>query len=358
MSTDFLESSVFLMPNWKWIFLFVLFLGGLFFRSSVQQILSWVKNSLQPKVTHRTFWRHWLQLNIERTFSWLIVTGIWWVGIDMIETPLGFQKYGLILVKILFAFYLIRALYISVDAFHGYLIEMAARTKSSLDDQLAPFATKTLKVLILLLGTLITLQNFGVNVMSLLAGLGLGGLALALAAQDTAANLFGSITILLDNPFKVGDHIRVSDTEGIVEEVGFRSTRIRTPTNTLVTIPNSVVAKEKIENLGERPARRVRQTLGLHYNTPPEKMIQFCDEIRYALASEPQIMKDNIVVHFVNYNSSTLDILVSFHILGNDPVLEYNLSQKLFIEFWKIAKKLNVEYAYPTQTVYLAKDML
>jgi len=231
--------------------------------------------------------------------------------------------------------------------------DWAAKTETTLDDQLAPFATKTLKVLAIVLGILIALQNFGFNVMSLLAGLGLGGLALALAAQDTAANLFGSITILFDSPFKVGDHVRVGDTEGTVEDIGFRSTRIRTFYNSEVIIPNSTMAKEKIDNLTQRSARRIRQTIGLHYDTPTEKIISFCEGVRYLLLQEEKIQRDSVQVHFMNYNASTLDVLVQFHLSVVDGKEEMDRQQRLFCDILDLSRKMEISLAYPTQTLYM-----
>lgn len=351
-----LQSSVFLMPNWKWIILILIILGGVFVRPFLQSMIKKLRSQSDLIQSQKKLWYYLVRLETDSAVSWIALSLAWLFVIDSLQIPPGLDKYLTGVCKILFSFNLIRLIYISVDAIGSLMIDMASKTETTLDDQLAPFATKTLKVLVLVLGGLITLQNFGVNVMSLLAGLGLGGLALALAAQDTAANLFGSITILLDAPFKVGDHIRVADVEGLVSEVGFRSTRINTFSNALVTIPNSLVAKEKIENLGVRQAHRIRQTLGIHYDTPPEKVVQFCEEIKVLLNAEPLVVKDNFVVNFVNYNASTLDLLVSFHVQTTEMQIEYSVGQKVLLDIWRIAKKLGVDFAYPTQSIYLAKN--
>jgi MscS family membrane protein len=188
--------------------------------------------------------------------------------------------------------------------------------------------------------------------MSLLAGLGLGGLALALAAQDTAANVFGSVAIMFDNPFKVGDWIKLKDAEGTVEEIGFRSTRIRTFYNSVVTLPNAMIAKEVVDNMGIRPARRIRQIIGITYETPIPMITQFCDEVRYMITNHPQVNADSVTVNFNNFNASSLDILVNFHIRVFTGPEEMELQQKIFIQILEIASRLKVDFAYPTQTTY------
>lgn len=352
---DLLNSTFFLMPNWKWLALIFGFLIGLSLRPILQLFSSKIRNSIQRSQESKTFLAYLLRLPMDSILSWIGLMLLWLFLVDSLKIHEGWDKYLTGLLRILLSLHVIRLSYLAVDAIGQVLLDFAAQTESTLDDRLAPFATKTLKVLVVVMGVLITLQNFKIEVMSLLAGLGLGGLALALAAQDTAANLFGSIMILIDNPFHLGDHIKIGDTEGIVEEVGFRSTRIRTFANTLVTLPNSVVAKEKIENLGIRQARRVRQILGLHYDTPPEKINQFCEEIKYLIGSEALVQKDNIVVCFNNFNASSLDILVNFHINTLDVKVELEMTQKIFTEIWKLSKKVGVDFAYPTQTLYLNK---
>lgn len=351
-----LDSVIFLMPNWKWLVLAIIIFGGLMCRPFLQSTIKKLRRkSPLTKNESKTFWSYLVRLDTDSAVSWVTLTLVWLFLIDGLQIHQGWDKYLTGIFKILFAFNLIRFVYTAIDAVGSLMIDVAAKSETSLDDQLAPFAAKSLKILVIILGVLISLQNFGVNVMSLLAGLGLGGLALALAAQDTVANLFGSITILLDAPFKIGDHVKVTDVEGTVEEVGFRSTRIRTTNNSLVVIPNSIVAKEKVENLAERKLRQIRQVLGLHYDTSPEKITHFCDGVKYLLKSEPLVIPDTIVVSFNNYNASTLDVIVRFQLQTIDAKIELETTQKLFLEIWKTAKTLEVEFAYPTQTIYLPK---
>ena len=188
---------------------------------------------------------------------------------------------------------------------------------------------------------------------SLLAGLGLGGLAVALAAQDTVSNLFGSITILFDKPFKIGDQIKVLDIEGAIEEIGFRSTRIRSLNNSLVTIPNSIIAKEKIENLTDRKYRRSKQVLTITYETPIERLKFFISELESFLQNKENILKDSVTVKFNNFSAHSLDVLLQFDIDTDDATKALKIQESIFLDIYHIAQQLKVEFAYPTQKLFI-----
>ncbi|MBV2169843.1 MAG: mechanosensitive ion channel family protein [Bdellovibrio sp.] len=351
-----LKSTVFVMPNWKWGVLAIALSVGFVLRPLIQFILKEIKkHNPFVKKYPKSFSAYLLNQKIEHPTAWLIVIFFWFGIGDAIALTGKFEVYYNHFLRGLVAIYVIRLLYYCVDAMSNVFADLAAKTESTYDDQLVPFASKTLKVLVVVLGVLIALQSFGLNVMSLLAGLGLGGLALALAAQDTAANLFGSITILFDHPFKVGDWVKVKDMEGTVEEIGFRSTRIRTFYNSVITIPNAMMAKETIDNMGIRPFRRIRQILGLTYETPPEKIEQFCDQVRYMIKQHPKVNPDTVTVNFNNYNASSLDVLVNFHLQVFTGAEELQHQQAVFVEILKIAANMEVDFAYPTQTVYHKK---
>ncbi len=351
---QWLGQVVFLIPTWKWLLIGVAIFGGLAARPVLQYILKNFKSAIPDKIkVKKNFLSYWLQLPIEQPISWIALCVVWHFAKDTAELSGNTDKYLTHLLTGISGYFLIKLIYLAVDAIGSVLNDIVAKTESTVDDQLAPFATKTLKVLVVVLGALMILQGFGLNVMSLLAGLGLGGLALALAAQDTAANVFGSITILLDHPFKIGDWVKIQDVEGTVEEIGFRSTRIRTFYNSVIAIPNAVVAKEKIDNMGARPVRRIRHNLGLHYNTAPNVIEEFCDCVKYIIVQNEKVVKDTATVIFNGYGDSALNILVNFHVHVVDSNEEMLVQQKILLEILEIAKKLNVDFAYPTRTVYM-----
>jgi MscS family membrane protein len=189
--------------------------------------------------------------------------------------------------------------------------------------------------------------------MSLLAGLGLGGLAFALAAKDTAANVFGSIMILWDRPFVVGDWIRVGAAEGTVEEIGFRSTRIRTFYDSQISVPNSQMANVEVDNLGRRLYRRTRQILGVTYDTSPEKMELFLEGLKNIIKASPVTRKDYFHVVFAGYGSSSLEVMLYYFLKVSDWSQELIAKQNINLEILRLAKELNVDFAFPTQTLHV-----
>ncbi|WP_413290678.1 mechanosensitive ion channel family protein [Bdellovibrio sp. HCB337] len=351
-----LNETFFTVAVWKWLTLVAAFALGTIFFSAFRYAAKKLKQLPFFKKKHEGFWYYYVRLDLEGPLAWILLSLIWLFTIESLELPIRLDKYLMIAVKIILSVNIVRMVYVAMDAVGEMLKSYTAKTQSTLDDHLAPMAVKTAKLLVIILGVLIVLQNFGVNVMSLLAGLGLGGLALALAAQDAAANLIGSVMILLDRPFSIGDAVKVGDTEGTIESIGFRSTRIRTTYNSLVTIPNSTMAKDKIDNMGLRPYRRIRQVLGIHYDTPPELIEHFCTRVKYLISQEQAVMKDTIQVSFNGFADSTLNVLVIFHLEVFDIQDELNRQQKIFCEILAAAKEMGVIFAYPTQTVYYMQD--
>ncbi|MCO4745555.1 MAG: mechanosensitive ion channel family protein [Proteobacteria bacterium] len=230
--------------------------------------------------------------------------------------------------------------------------DYAAKTDSRLDDQAIPLLRQASQLVVWTLGLLFVLQNNGVDVFSLVAGLGIGGLAVALAAQDTLANVFGSVTIFADKPFQVGDWVKVGSVEGTVEEVGFRSTRIRTFYNSLVTIPNSAFNSSNVDNMGLRHRRRVKMVLGLTYDTPADKVSAYVEGVRAILATHPYVER-TYEVHFYNLGGSALEILVYYHLVVPGWTEELESRSQNLMEFMRLADELGVSFAFPSTSVYV-----
>jgi len=244
-----------------------------------------------------------------------------------------------------------------VDVATHYLVQHAQKTDSKLDDQLSPLFSKALKVTIGIIYILWVIQEFGYNISALLAGLGIGGLAVALALQDTLANLFGSIFIILDRPFRVGDRIIVDDVDGVVEEVGFRSTRIRTLTKTLVSIPNKIVAAVKVDNVTCMPKRKVVQTIGLTYETSAEQMEQARTDIRKILKTDAGVDQEFIVVRFAEFGDSSLNITVIYFTVTADYEEYMSIKEHVNLEIMRAVDALGLSIAFPTRTLYLEGDI-
>lgn len=201
------------------------------------------------------------------------------------------------------------------DALVAWMERFAQRADARLDRQLLPLIRKSIKVVVVLLAGLQVIDQMGGDVKGLLAGLGLGGLAFALAARESIANIFGSIVILADRPFRVGDWIEAQghNIEGVVEEVGFRSTRIRTFSKSLVTVPNSVVANWAINNWSAMPKRRVKVTLGVGHEAKPQQVEAALEGIREILRKHPMVdPQEEVLVHFADFGETSLQILVCY----------------------------------------------
>ncbi len=348
---ELMERSFFVMPNWKWLALVVGLIGLYFVRLIILAVFKKIKNA-QTFFHDKSFMQFFFKLDIEKGLSWAVTAFIGMTFVRSLGLNENMEHNLEIIFKLVVGGNLIRVCYLAVDAFGSKIQEWAKTTESQIDDQLAPLATKTLKVLVVIIGCLVVLQNFGINVTALLAGLGIGGVALAFAAQDTVANVFGTITILLDTPFKLGDRIKITDTEGIVEEVGFRSTRIRTFYNSLVTLPNSVVAKEKIDNLTERNNWvRFRTFVGVTYNAELKQIEQFCVNLRAYLARDPSIDQTRVVINLENFGESSVNILVNFHYKIALGEIEPVRNETYLHAIHATVQTLKLDFAFPTRTL-------
>lgn len=220
--------------------------------------------------------------------------------------------------------------------------------------QVMPLLRRAFRIFLLIIGAIFIVQNIGVDVGSLLAGLGIGGLAVALAAQESLANFWGTLVLLVDRPFKVNDWVKINNTEGIIEEMGFRSTRIRTWQRSLVTLPNKSLANSTIENWTEMNKRRVRQVLAVTYQTKVIKIRQLIDGIEKILTDHQQVEQESTLVKFVDLNESSLDILVQYFTLTTVYVEFLRIKQDNNCAFLELAEQLAVEFAFPSRTIYNA----
>ena len=245
--------------------------------------------------------------------------------------------------------------YRAIDIFMDVLARRATQTESKLDDSLVPLLRTAVRLFVTFVGLLFVLQNLDINVSSLIAGLGLGGLAIALAAQDTVRNLLGGVTIFADKPFEVGDWVVVDGVEGTVEAVGFRSTRVRTFYNSLISVPNGNLMDSGIDNMGQRRWRRYKTTLGVAYHTKPDQLQAFVEGIRAIIQANPGMRQDYYIVEFHGFGATSLDILLYCFIDAEDWNEELRTRHVLNLDIMRLAESLQVEFAFPTQTLHIAR---
>jgi len=216
-----------------------------------------------------------------------------------------------------------------------------------------PIAGRLAKVAVIAMLVIAVLSNFGLPVASLLAGLGVGGIALALAAQKTVENLFGAISIGMDRPFRIGDFVKVGDLQGHVESIGLRSTRIRTLDRTVVTLPNGGLADSRVESLAERDRIRLRTNIGLEYGTKEATMRTVLAEIEDLLRKDVRVFPESITVRFKGLGASSLDIEVSACMMTADNDVFMDWRQETLLTIMGIVERAGASFAFPTQTVHL-----
>jgi MscS family membrane protein len=235
----------------------------------------------------------------------------------------------------------------------NYLETLSKKTENTLDDQLVPVMEKLASIVVWAIGIIYILDYLDVNVTALLAGISIGGLALALAAQDTVKNFFGSIMIFLDKPFQIGDWINFQDVDGTVEEVGVRSTRIRTFGNSITYVPNAILANSVIDNKGLRVYRRFKSEFQITYDTAPLVIDQFVEGIKEIIKMHPYTRKDYFEVSLVAFGESSLNILMYTFFIVPSWTEELQGKHQILSAILKLAESLGVRFAYPTQTIHI-----
>ena len=270
-----------------------------------------------------------------------------------LQLPVTYAKYVNMILRVMLPLFGTIIAYRLVNIISIFLAKAALKTESTLDDQLVPLLRKTLKTFVIIIGTLLILDNLHVPILPLLTGLSIGGLAFALAAQDTLKNFFGSVMIFVDKPFQVGDWITTSEVDGTVEEVGFRSSRIRTFRNSVIYIPNSKLADNSIDNHGLRKYRRFYTQITITYDTPPEMIEVFIKGLRQIVEDHPHTWKENYHVYFNEMASSSLNIM--FYIFFQVPTWgdELQARHEILMSIVKLGKELGVNFAFPTQTLHI-----
>jgi MscS family membrane protein len=242
-----------------------------------------------------------------------------------------------------------------VDFLGLILAYRASLTESKADDQLVPFFRDVIKLIIVIFGFFFILGAiFNLNIASLIAGLGIGGLAVALAAKESLENLFGSFTIFLDKPFVVGDLVQVGGVLGTVENIGFRSTRLRTLEKSYVTIPNKKMVESELDNLSLRTFRRGRFNIGVTYETSVEQIKAIVADIQKYIDDHPNTNQDG-KVRFLEFGESSLDIMVQYFVDTMDWDIYIKIREEINFKIMEIVKKHGSSFAFPSRSVYLEK---
>ncbi len=223
--------------------------------------------------------------------------------------------------------------------------------------QFSDLFKQSLRILVLVIGGIMIVQNLGYSVSSLLTGLGIGGLAVALAAQDTLSNFFGTVVMLTDRPFQVGDWVQFGDVDGKVETIGFRSTRIRTWSQSLMIIPNKLLTSEIIQNWSAMPKRRVKMTIGVTYDSPRDKLQLLLERIRTLLKEDPGVDQNFSLVNFTEFGASSLDIFIYYFTISTKWSDHLSIRERVNFKIMQQVEELGLSFAFPSQTVYFGNQL-
>jgi len=279
----------------------------------------------------------------------LAIIGMWY-GLHRLDFPEEWYTFMGNVYHILIAINITWLIARLVDAIIGeYIVPLAEKTESTLDDQIIPVIRKGLRSVIWLLGIIVALNNAGYDVGALIAGLGIGGLALAMAAKDSVANIFGGIMVFTDKPFKVGDRIKINGFDGSITEIGIRISRMRTLEGRLVTIPNSLFTGDMVENVTAEPTRKIVLNLGLTYDMSAEKMEKGMAILKDIAANNNDINNDYLV-SFNAFGDFSLGILFIYYIRPGSDNLDTQTAINL--EILKQFGANGLDMAFPTQTIY------
>jgi len=240
----------------------------------------------------------------------------------------------------------------ALSALLDHLQEIAKEREASVA-AFMPWIKKALISFLIIFGLLITAQSLHYDVKAFLAGLGIGGLAFALAAQDTIANLFGSVVVAIDQPFKLGETVKIGAFQGMVEDIGLRSTKLRAVDRSLIVIPNKTVAAEAVTNLARFTARRVEQVIGLTYDTTAEQMDVIVEDIRKLILAEAEVDPTSVMVFFRDYSASSLDIWIVYVASDADFQKHMRLRQRINLAMMRTVQAHGLSFAFPTSVMHL-----
>lgn len=258
------------------------------------------------------------------------------------------------IISSMIAYNLFWAFYELVNALRGLVYHFTSRFNPELSYEVGNFILAILKGIIIIIGLGTILEVWGINIGGLIAGLGIGGLAFALAAKDTAANLFGSIALLLDKSIRIGEWIKIGDVEGTVEDIGMRTTKIRSFGKSLITLPNQVIANSPIENFSRRGIRRIKMTIGVTYSTTAEQMQNILEDIKEMLKSHEGIaQKETMLVNFTSFDDSSMGIFIYTFTNTSNWQKYMDIKEDVNLKIMGIIEKNGSDFAFPSQSLYI-----
>jgi MscS family membrane protein len=346
---EFLETTWYHNTITEWAISLSIILGGVI----LARLIHWIFKNPIRRLTESTkggFDDLLVNTIEEPVLMGIVVVGIFW-GLERLHltdsTQLWVNRLYHILIVINVTWFLARF----ADAMiRQYLAPLAERSDNSLDDHIVPVIRRGIKAAIWALGIVVSLDNAGYDVGAVLAGLGIGGVAMALAAKDFVANIFGGITVYADKPFKIGDRIQVGGYDGTVMDIGLRSTRIHTLAGRLVVVPNFKFTDSFVENVTAEPSRRVDVELGLTYDTSPQKMERAVAILKEIVEANQDILEPDFHATFNKWGDFNLVVTFIYFIrVGNNY---FEIQNRINLQILERFNGAGLNFAFPTRTVY------
>jgi len=300
--------------------------------------------------------------NIDDKFLKIIIEPIRFLFIIIgFQISLQYAKYSSdfidLVIKSFLIFVIFWIMYGAINIFRTSIEKFALNFGNELHKELSLFIIKAIKIFVVVSAFVMILQVWDINVSAFIASLGLGGLAFALAAKDTAANLFGGLTLLADKSLKLNDWIKVNSTEGIVEDIGLRTTKIRTFEKSIITVPNQILANSPVENFSRRGIRRIKFRIGLTYETNSSTILNIKNEILSMLKSHTDIAQDStMLVKFDKFEDSNLSIFIYTFTSTSNWSRYLDIKEDINIKIMKIVEDNKSDFAFNSQTIYLKKE--
>jgi MscS family membrane protein len=326
------------------VFLFILIVRPILIKSFIALVRKFTTKT-------KTVYDDRVVVNLEKPLKFIVMVFGLYIFTSLLYLKSNIVNLSLGSLTIIGFFWAIMAV---LDGIQGIIYKALAKVSKELSNEFAKFILRVLKIIIWIVAISSVLSLWGINVTALIASLGIGGLAFALAAKDTAANLFGSIAIMVDKSIKIGDWVKVDGIEGIVEDIGMRTTKIRTFYKSIVAVPNSIVANTHIENFSRRDVRRIKMSIGLTYSTTNAQIEAIIKDIKNMLLNHPGIAQEQtMLVNFNNFADSAKEIFI--YTFTNTAIWdEYlNIREDVQYKINDIVLKHGSDFAFPSQSVYV-----
>lgn len=350
----FFSYEIFGNSIYQWTFATVTFILFFILRNQLTRLVQYLLNRASERIDSNIATP--IFNTIHKPIKWIILLLGFNVSVSALDFNIEINNLLVNLSHSFRVFLVVWILFLIVDLLHSSSKIFLKDHDNQSFHNFMQLTKRFIKIVMVIVAVIFFLSIWGYNVTGLLASLGLVGMAVALAAQDTTKNIFGALMIFTDMPFKVGDWIQTPEVEGNIEEIGMRSTKVRTFTDALVSVPNGVLANASIVNWSAMTRRRVKMTLGLTYSTTPDQMQNILNEMRELLKNDPDIDQRTIYVNFSDYNDSSLGIFCYYYTRPTVWGEHLNVKERINLEFMRIVRKNGASFAFPSQSIYIEKN--